>query len=249
MPFIPANQRIISIEDTRELQLPEFLHWVPLTTREPNPEGKGEVNMLDLLVNSLRMRPDRIIVGEIRRGREAEVLFEAMHTGHSVYATLHADTAEETYRRLVNPPISVPEALLGALDLIVVMFRDRRRGIRRVYEVAEILPVTEGSKLRSEVRVLYRWKPSVDKIVKQQESLRLLEKLKTFTGMSDDEIEKDLKEKKMILEWLVKNDVKTVNGIGFLVSLYYQNPRKVLKVVKKRSSKASDIIPKYYLEG
>src|SRR3990167_4137019 len=96
MPFIPPNHRIISLEDTRELMLPEFLYWCPLVTRAPNPEGKGEVSMLDLLVNSLRMRPDRIILGEIRRQREAEVLFEAMHTGHSVYATLHADSTAET---------------------------------------------------------------------------------------------------------------------------------------------------------
>jgi len=109
LPFIPTNHRIVSIEDTRELQLPNFLHWVPLNTREPNPEGKGEVSMLDLLVNSLRMRPDRVIVGEIRRQKEAEVLFEAMHTGHSVYATLHADRAEQVLLRLTNPPIGIPE--------------------------------------------------------------------------------------------------------------------------------------------
>lgn len=248
MSFIPANQRIISIEDTRELTLPEFLHWVPLTTREPNPEGKGEISMLDLLVNSLRMRPDRIIVGEIRRGREAEVLFEAMHTGHSVYATLHADTAEQTYRRLVNPPISVPEPLLDALDLIVVMFRDRRRGIRRVYEVAEILSSAEGAKIKSEIRVLFRWKPSVDKIVKFEESLKLMEKLKTFTGMSDREIQKDLKEKQKILEWMVKNNVNTVNAIGYVVSRYYLEPEKVLEVVRK-GDRATDVIPKHYLEG
>ena len=90
--FFPPNQRIISIEDTREIQLPSFLHWIPMVTRLPNPEGKGEVSMLDLLVNSLRMRPDRILVGEIRRKREAEVLFEAIHTGHSVYATVHANS-------------------------------------------------------------------------------------------------------------------------------------------------------------
>ncbi len=58
--FIPPNHRIISIEDTREIQLPDFLHWVPLTTRQPNPEGKGEISMLQLMINSLRMRPDRI---------------------------------------------------------------------------------------------------------------------------------------------------------------------------------------------
>ena len=74
LPFIPPNQRIISIEDTRELMLPEFLYWTPLVTRSPNPEGKGEVSMLDLLINSLRMRPDRIILGEMRKHDEAMVL-------------------------------------------------------------------------------------------------------------------------------------------------------------------------------
>ncbi|MFH1447840.1 MAG: ATPase, T2SS/T4P/T4SS family, partial [Candidatus Micrarchaeota archaeon] len=82
--FIPPNQRVISIEDTREILLPSFLQWTPMVTRLANPEGKGEVTMLDLMVNSLRMRPDRIVVGEVRRQKEAEVLFEAMHTGHSV---------------------------------------------------------------------------------------------------------------------------------------------------------------------
>ena len=73
--FFPPNQRIISMEDTRELMLPKILHWVPLETRLPNPEGKGGIEMLDLIVNSLRMRPDRIIVGEIRRRKEAEERF------------------------------------------------------------------------------------------------------------------------------------------------------------------------------
>jgi len=122
LPFIQPNHRILSIEDTRELSLPSFLHWIPMTTREPNPEGKGAVEMLDLLVNSLRMRPDRIIVGEVRRQREAEVMFEAMHTGHSVYTTLHANTADETIRRLVNPPIEVPTTMLEAVHLNVVMY-------------------------------------------------------------------------------------------------------------------------------
>src|SRR3989344_3920663 len=133
MSFMPPNHRILSIEDTRELTLPSFLYWSPLVTRQPNPEGKGEVTMLDLLVNSLRMRPDRIILGEMRKKDQAEVLFEAMHTGHSVYATVHADSIADTIQRLVNPPIEVPKNLLGGVNLNIVMFRDRRKGIRRVY--------------------------------------------------------------------------------------------------------------------
>jgi flagellar protein FlaI len=240
MPFIPPNHRVISIEDTRELNLPEFLHWVPLTTRSPSPEGKGGVSMLDLLVNSLRMRPDRIVVGEIRRADEAEVLFEAMHTGHSVYATLHADTAEQTYRRLINPPMSVPEPLLEALDAVVVMFRDRRRGIRRVFEIAELIPAIK-------LRVLYRWKPSTDTMEKYEESYKLIERLKLFTGMTEKEMEENVAQKKLILEWMVRNKVRTVNGVGKVVSDYYQDPEKVLRVVRKKGSKATDLIPSKWL--
>src|SRR6056297_296808 len=122
--FFPSNQRILSIEDTRELTLPKNLHWVPMETRLPNPEGKGGVTMLDLLVNSLRMRPDRILVGEIRRQKEAEVLLEAMHTGHSVYATIHANNADEVITRLTNPPIDIPKPMISSLSLIIVQNRN-----------------------------------------------------------------------------------------------------------------------------
>jgi flagellar protein FlaI len=241
LPFIPPNHRVISIEDTRELQLPEFMHWVPLTTRAPSPEGKGGVSMLDLLVNSLRMRPDRIIVGEIRRAAEAEVLFEAMHTGHSVYATLHADTAEQTYRRLTGPPINVPEALLEALDLVAVMYRDRRKGIRRVFEIAELIPAIR-------LRILFRWNPKTDKMEKHEESYKLLEKLKLFTGMSDAEIERDLKQKREILDWMVKNQIRTVNGVGKVIAEYYRNPEHVLKLIRKKA-KPTELVPERYLKG
>ena len=247
MPFIQPNQRVISIEDTREINLPKFLHWIPLTTREPNPEGKGEINMLDLLVNSLRMRPDRIIVAEIRRQRQAEVLFEAMHTGHSVYATLHADTVDQTYRRLINPPINVPETLLEALDLIIAMFRDRRSGIRRIYQVAELIPPS-GAKKGMTIRVLFKWDARKDTIEKFQKSYRLMEKLQMHTGMSATEIEKNIKEKERILNWMVKNHVNTVDGVGKLIAEYYRDPKNVLSIVNK-NEKAEKLIPKHLLEG
>ena len=248
LPFIQPNQRIITIEDTRELNLPSFLHWVPLTTREPNPEGKGEVSMLDLLVNSLRMRPDRIIVGEIRRQRQAEVLFEAMHTGHSVYATLHADTVEQSYKRLVNPPINVPETLLEALDLIIAMFRDRRTGLRRIYQVAELVPKTVRSEESGLTpRILFRWDARKDAIEKYQESYKLIKKLQMHTGMNEKEIEKDLNDKKKILDWMVKNNIKTVDGVGKLIAEYYRDPKNVLKIVEK-NEKPEVLIPKHLLE-
>ncbi len=232
MPFIPPNQRIISIEDTRELTLPDYLYWTPLVTRTPNPEGKGEVSMLDLLVNSLRMRPDRIILGEMRRQQEAMVLFEAMHTGHSVYATVHADTASETIARLVNPPISVPPNLLKAVNLAVVMFRDRRKGIRRVSQVAEF----DAEADRATANILYRWSPQEDKVLKHRESIVFFEALNRHTGLSDSEIAEDLKEKKSILAWMIKNNIRDINSFGKTMNYYYKNKPLLMEAIKKNDT-------------
>ncbi len=232
MPFIPPNHRIVSIEQTRELQLPQFLYWCPLTIRQPNPEGKGEVTMLDLVVNSLRMRPDRIILGEIRRKEEAEVLFEAMHTGHSVYATVHANNIHETIQRLVNPPISVPANLLSAVNLNVVMFRDRRLGLRRVYQVGEYLAAEEAEKFTIRSQLIYRWKPETDTIIQHSTIVRLFEDLSRHTGMTQQEIDDDLATKKKILNWLVKNNMRSLEQVSEVVKDYYLNQDALLKRVK-----------------
>lgn len=235
LPFIPPNHRMISIEDTRELRAPEFMHWVPLTTREPNPEGKGGISMLDLLVNSLRMRPDRIIVGEIRRQKEAEVLFEAMHTGHSAYTTVHANTAQETIRRLVNPPISVPLTLLDAVHLNVVMFRNRKLGTRRVLHVAEFIPEKRGmAEQVVKTNLIFRWSPAKDTIKKHSESIRLFDELGMHTGMGAQELKREILEKQKVLDWMVDKKVKDVNSVGRVIGAYYNDPERVVRGVKKK---------------
>jgi len=254
MPFIPPNQRVISIEDTRELMLPKFMHWIPLTTREPNPEGKGEVSMLDLMVNSLRMRPDRIVLGEIRRQREAEVLFEAMHTGHSVYATLHADNAEQVRRRLISPPIELPESMLEALHLVIVQFRHRARGIRRTFELAEVVPKESERGFRVDINVLYRWNPkkdSFDKVIKsdslfdRSEKTRLFDEISMRTGKKAKEIEEDLKEKQVILQYMLDNKINHVNAVGKMIAEVYRDKGYVLEAIKKKK-KPEDIIGKEF---
>jgi flagellar protein FlaI len=223
--FFPPNQRILSIEDTREIKLPHFLHWVPMLTRLPNPEGRGGVTMLMLLQNSLRMRPDRIIVGEIRKPAEAEVLFEAIHTGHSVYATVHANTAEETVARLTNPPINVPKMMLSALSLVVVQFRNRRTGVRRTFQIAEILP-------NGEANVLFQYDPTKDKLIAKNPSKSFMKTIQTFSGISISKLQGDLKEKENILKWLVKKNIRTVEGVGQVIAEYYTDPEALLKKVK-----------------
>jgi len=212
--FFPPNQRIISIEDTRELTLPQNLHWVPMETRLPNPEGKGGVTMLDLLVNALRMRPDRIIVGEIRRKAEAEVLLEAMHTGHSVYATLHANNAEETVIRLTNPPIDIPKQMLSAISLILVQNRNRRTGKRRTLQIAELTPTGDPY-------ILMQYNAQADKLDVINEPRYTYEKITLYTGMTKQDIQFDLRQKIRILQWLAGKKITDVDEIGLRMSRYY----------------------------
>ncbi|MFH1400082.1 MAG: type II/IV secretion system ATPase subunit [Nanoarchaeota archaeon] len=226
--FFPPNQRIISIEDTREIRLPKFLHWVPMNTRQPNAEGRGEISMQDLLVNSLRMRPDRILVGEVRRKREAETLFEAIHTGHSVYATFHANNAQETVDRLTNAPIDVPPLMLPAISLIIVQFRNRRTGTRRTFQIAEILPDAKPN-------VLMQYDYKRDELVWVGKSKSLFDTLTLYTGMSRPQIAADIKEKEKALQYMVDLEILDVDAVGRVMAEYYTDRKNLMKwVVKKK---------------
>ena len=234
MPFMPANQRIISMEDTRELNLPEYLHWVPLTIRPTNPEGEGGVSMLDLLQNSLRMRPDRVIVGEVRARAETEVMFEAMHTGHSVYSTFHAERASEVIERITSPPMSIPPAVLKSLHLIVIQYRNRRTKQRKTFEVCEI---TKDESDVPTLNTLYKWNPITDTIDKMYPSIRVKDDLAMFTGMTESDIESDLHGKRMILEWMLENKIYGVNDVGRIVTEYYLDKQVVLDLIKSKDVK------------
>ena len=223
--FIPPNQRIVSIEDTRELTLPKVFQWIPMTTREANVEGKGEVTMLDLLVNSLRQRPDRILVGEIRRQVEAEVLFEAMHTGHSVYATVHADNAGDTITRLTNPPVNIPKEMIDAVAGIVVQFRHRRLGIRRVLEFAEVL---KGG----DINVLQRWDIKSDTIKEINELSVLADTLALYAGLTRQEISEDVSNKAKVLKWMTDQNITSIDDTGLVIARYYNDPDEVLSIAE-----------------
>jgi len=143
--FIPADERIITIEDAKELQLRQR-HVVSLESRPPNTEGKGEVTIRDLLRNALRMRPDRIIIGECRSGEALDML-QAMNTGHDgSLTTIHANSPRDALSRVETmtlmagfdlPVRAVREQVSSALDVIVHLAR-LRDGTRRVTRVTEV---------------------------------------------------------------------------------------------------------------
>ncbi len=226
MSFIPANQRIISVEDTREIKLPEYAHWVPMEARQANQEGRGEVSILDLIVNSLRMRPDRIIIGEIRKKKEAEVLFEAMRTGHSVYGTFHANTANETILRLNNSPIEIPKITLNALGLIIVQHRDRKTGKRVTLQIAEV--DKDGNE-----SVILQYDAKTQKHKFKNKPKTIIDKLDEFQGINEKEFYDSLKERVIILQFLAKNNYNTIDEVGKYINLYYNNKQELFELIKK----------------
>jgi archaeal flagellar protein FlaI len=222
--FIPPGERVITIEDTFELNLDNIENKVQL-------EAKGEYDMDALLRDTLRMRPDRIVVGEVRRKREAEVLFEAMHTGHSVYGTFHAERAYQVVKRLTNPPMDIPKTVLESLHLIAVQYRNRRTGKRRTFEIAEIM-VTDAEE--PEINVLFKWDAKTDSVKQVNKSLRVMEEISMHTGLSEPEIKKNLKDKETILAWMLEHQIKDVESVGKVVSEYYRDEKRVLDIAKSK---------------
>jgi flagellar protein FlaI len=165
-------------------------------------------------------------VGEVRRQREAEVLFEAMHTGHSVYATMHADNAEEAVIRLTTPPINLPKTMLPSLGGIITQFRNRRSGIRRTFEFAEI---TE----KGDANVVYRWNPKEDILGQVGETTRLAETLMLYTGMTPKEMKEDVADKSKILKWMVDKKYFDINIVGKVSADYYMRPDEIMDAAKK----------------
>ena len=229
--FIPPNQRILTIEDTRELMLPKHQwNWIPMLTRKPNPEGQGEITMLNLIVTSLRMRPDRIFVGEIRRQKEAEVAFEAMHTGHSVYCTFHSDTASQALRRMTTPPINLPPTDLESLHILLVQFRDRRRNLRRTLEIAEVSLSAAGS---VEANIIFRWRPRTDTWEKVSDPTNFYKELNLHTGMTKEDIDVDNLKRQTILKWMIRNKIYDIDVVGNIFSIYYSSPDELYEIARK----------------
>lgn len=235
--FMPPNRRIVSVEETRELTLPEFLHWVPMVTRQPNPEGKGEVKLYDLMINALRQRPDIMLVGEIRTKSDAETLFEAIHTGHAVYGTVHADDTQDTIVRMTNPPIDIPKLMINAIGGIVTLFRHRRLGIRRVLEFAEINRTGDAT-------VLWRWNSRQDTFVQIGEMARLADTIMLYGGYTRNEMLEEIEEKRKILEWMVKNRVFDVDATGYIIANYYKDKSNILDIVNKDMPYSSEMFKK-----
>lgn len=228
--FVPERERIISIEDTAELQLPHR-HWIRLETRPPNVEGRGEITMDDLVKNVLRMRPDRMIVGEVR-GPEARTMFTAMNTGHDgCMGTVHANSAMETIVRLTEPPMNVPDIMITALDVVIIQQRiyHRQKGqIRRITEVAEVTGFDGG---KPQLSRIFKWNPKTDNVEPTGVPIRIKRMIAEFSGVSRNEMEDEMKRRGVILDWMRQRGIRNFFEVGKIIQEYYRDQASVLKQV------------------
>lgn len=227
--LINPKERIITIEDTLELQIPHE-HVIRMETRPSNTENRGELTMNDLVKNSLRQRPDRIIVGEVRAD-EAITLFTALNTGHSGFGTLHSNDARETITRLTNEPMSVPEIMITAIDFIIMqnrIYRSDGVSLRRISEVAEVVGIEEGT---VQLNKIFEWNPETDRIENISVSSNTLSEIAKLSGNSLNDLYKEIGNRQLVLEHMVNQNIRSVDGVKAVLELYYKDPQKVLNQI------------------
>jgi len=195
--FIPLNAKIVSLEDTHEIQLPHK-NWLANLTRELNTPGiQGNIDLFSLLKSSMRQRPEYIIVGEVR-GKEAQTLFQAMNTGHATLSTIHAGSVREAINRLTHEPINVPRMMFSALDLVItqsINTHDNNR-IRRCLAIHEITVDDNGTIIPIK---LYEWDIRTDTFRKVSSRAGVLDEIAAMRGWSPEQVLEELKKREEFL--------------------------------------------------
>jgi len=236
--FIPPQMKIVSIEDTRELNLPHE-NWVPLLTRAgfggrsvSTGKAAGEIDMFDLLTAALRQRPQYLMVGEVR-GPEAFVVFQAMATGKSAYTTFHADDVQAMVHRLENDPINLPRALVAALDIVLLQAQvkvgtDMTRRVKALIEVVGTDP--ESNELIT--NSAYTWNPADDTFNYSGHSY-VYEKVSLARNWTQKRMEQEVKRRLDIFEYMRRTNVQNYRDVAKIVSSYYKDSEGMIKIVRE----------------
>lgn len=224
--FIPPEARVVSIEDTREINLPRE-NWLPAVSRTSIGVGKvGEVDLFAILKNSFRQTPDYLIVGEVR-GKEAFVLFQGMASGHAAISTMHADSVDTLIRRLQTPPINLSPTLVNTLDCVMIATHALvdNHETRRVREVVEIVNVNrDGTAL---INTPLIWDPLKDVFYFKKQS-KVFEKISAKHGIPLEKLQKEFITRAKLIYELYKQKVFGFEEVQKVINDYYKNPAEVL---------------------
>ncbi|MBU4501809.1 MAG: Flp pilus assembly complex ATPase component TadA, partial [Nanoarchaeota archaeon] len=230
--FIPPAARVVTIEDTRELNL---LHenWLPSVARAGvglatmTGEKHGEVSLFDLLRESFRQRPDYIIVGEIR-GKEAFVLFQGAASGHPTISTMHAESVETMIRRLETPPINLSPSLVESLNIVCVMIQTKVKGkaVRRLKEVVEIVGIpSEGKPI---LNTPFVRDPARDIFFYKTQS-HMLQRISSEQGIPMATLNLEWQRRSQILMAMYKNKIFGFKEVYDVIKEYYRNKQAILR--------------------
>ena len=228
--FIKPEMKIVSVEDTHELNLPHE-NWIPSVVRlgfgHEDKKG-GSITLFDLLKTAVRQRPDYIIVGEVR-GEEAYTLFQAMATGHLGMSTLHAESVEAVINRLESEPMNIPKPLIAMIDVVMVIARIEKDGkpARRATTTTEVLELDPKTKSIPTEEV-FSWNPREDKFVFSGYS-SLLERQMKKLGVTKGEVKLELNRRKIVLEWMVHKGIRRHTDVANVIREYYANPKRVFQ--------------------
>ncbi len=230
--FIPSDAKIVSIEDTREINLPHD-NWIPGVTRSSFSGTTGEVSMFDLLKESFRQNPEYLVVGEVR-GKEASVMFQAMASGHTAFSTMHAGSVNDVIKRLETPPINLSPGLLDTLDVVLIMSHATEKGksARRVKEMMEIVDVDWESG-EAKTHQMSDWNAKKDEFsIASLSSSYVIKKIADEKGLSVSHIIQDINDRKKVLYWLSEQDIDW-KEVADYISLYEKNKKKMMLLIKK----------------
>jgi len=228
--FIKPELKIVSVEDTAELNLPHE-NWIPSVVRAgfgQNGKETGAITLFDLLKAAVRQRPDYIIVGEVR-GEEAYTLFQAMATGHLGMSTIHGLTVNSVINRLGSEPMNIPKSLLTMIDAMTIQSRTEINGkpARRTLTVTEVVDLDPRTQklLTNEV---YRWDAKNDTFLYSGRS-HILERNMKSKGLREEEVQEELHRRKTVLEWMVKNNIRRYTDVTAVIRDYYADPARVYR--------------------
>ncbi|MCK5397230.1 MAG: type II/IV secretion system ATPase subunit [Thermoplasmata archaeon] len=234
--FIKPGAKVITMEDTREINLPHE-NWIPSTTRtgvgQRGADGKaaGEINMFELVKAALRQRPEYIIVGEVR-GAETATMFQAMATGHTTYSTMHADSVKSMVNRLENPPISTPRILLTALNFVIVQKHVRVGDsiVRRITQIVELVGFEpETNELIT--NTVYEWDQRNDSFIYKGHSFHL-DQIMEMKNMTHEEMDAEMRRREDIIKYLVEKEITDFREISNLSVAYYKEPMETIQRVR-----------------
>jgi flagellar protein FlaI len=228
--FIPSNSKIVSIEDTREVELPQR-NWVASVTRPSfSDDEQGDVDEFDLLEAALRQRPEYIVMGEIR-GEEGRTLFQVMSTGHTTLTTFHADSVGEVLKRFTTEPINVSKTMFTALDLVSIQTQTRVEGqkVRRNKNLTEI-NFYDAENDEINVQDVYQWQAETDEFLRMSDS-NTLEEIRFDRGWTRETLDQEMFKRQVVLAYLIENGLNTYTQVAATVQAFINDEKTILALI------------------